>query len=261
MVTNPSRDIVKEIMAASSMGFDYVELNIEIPEGHPEILKRKHHAILEALKSFDHIPVGHNPYWSELWSDYEEVRQAWIRVGRRSIDIAASLGCGKLNFHAPILHGMYKYVEVYKKRALKNTMNSLNKLVRYASSKKVFLVFENMPELEFMRFKEYSLIMKKVPGLKAHIDVSHAFVEGGMRMVSRYIKTFQKRLEHIHFSDSLGMTDDHLGIGQGIINYERVMRLLRRIRYDKTITLEIFSGKKDLRNSLKLIRAMEDKIW
>lgn len=261
MVTNPSRDIVKEIRDAARMGFDYVELFMEIPEGHQQILKRKRSGILKALKDLSHPPVGHTAHWSDLWSDYEEVRLAWIRVMKKIIDEAAFLGCKKLNIHAPLLRGMYHYIGSYRKMALKNFSTSLRELVQYGIKKDVQIVLENIPDPDSVRFREFTYVVNRVPGLGIHIDVDHAFVEGGMRMVSRYIKTFQKRLEHLHFSDSLGMTDDHLGIGQGIIKYERVMRLLRRIKYDKTITLEIFSGKKDLRNSLKLIRNMEDKIW
>ncbi len=260
MLTDPSRDIVKEIRAAQRMGFDYVEIGIEIPEGHYDTLKRRRREILKALKSFRHPPLGHTAYWSDLWSDYEEVRQAWLRVARKSIDVSTSLGCSKLNIHAPILHGMYKD-EPYKSRALRNTAKSLRELVRYGHGREIKVMLENMPDPDCMRFKEFSYILGSVPGLGAHIDTGHCFVEGGMRVVSRYIRTFRDRLEHIHFSDNQGEQDDHIGIGQGVIDYFRVMRLLRRIRYDKTISLEIFSGRRDLKNSLKIIKAIEEEVW
>jgi sugar phosphate isomerase/epimerase len=261
MITDPSRDIVKEIRKASRMGFDYVELGMEIPEGHPDILRKRRRAIIGALKAFRHPPVGHTAYWFDIWSEYEDVRQAWLKVGRKSIDAAASVGCRKLNIHAPIFNGMYKYVESYKKRAIRNTVRSLREMVRYSSGRKVMIVMENLPEVYSMTIKEFSCIMDRTPGLGAHVDIGHAFVEGGMRRVSRYLRIFRNRLEHVHFSDNLGLQDDHIGIGQGIIDYERVMRLLRRIGYSKTITFEIFSGRKDLRDSLKAIKAMEEEIW
>jgi sugar phosphate isomerase/epimerase len=261
MITNPSRDIVREIGEASGMGFDYVEIGMEIPEGHPDILMRKRQAILSALKAFRHPPIAHTPYWSDLWSDYEEVRQAWVKVGKKSIDVAAPLGCGKLNIHLPLLQGMYNHVDAYKKRAMRNMARSLRELVRHARCKNAKIVLENMPEADSISIKEFSYIMGRVPGLGAHVDVAHAFVEGGMPMVSRYLRSFRSRLKHIHFSDNLGLQDDHMGIGHGIIDYARVMRLLRRIKYDKTVSLEIFSSRKDLIESLKAVRALEEEIW
>ena len=85
MITNPSRDIVREIRDASRMGFDYVEIGMEIPEGHPDVLIRKRQDILRVLKAFRHPPIAHTPYWTDLWSDYDEVRHAWIRVCNKSI--------------------------------------------------------------------------------------------------------------------------------------------------------------------------------
>jgi sugar phosphate isomerase/epimerase len=261
MMTNPSRDIVSEIQSARRMGFDYVELEMEIPEGHHDILKNRKGEILKALKEFDKPPVGHTPYWSDLWSDYEEVRNAWIQVMRKSIDVSGLLGCGKVNIHAPILHGLYGQSRPHMKRAVGNFVRSMKELTEYASRKDIKIVLENMPTPDTITLKEYSYIMEGVSGLYAHIDAGHCFVEGGMRMISRYIRTFRDRLEHMHFSDSMGEQDDHIGIGVGVIDYYSVMKLLRRIRYDKTISLEIHSSRKELTESLKILRMMEEEIW
>ena len=189
------------------------------------------------------------------------MRHAWIRVCNKSIDAAASLGCVKLNIHLPLLQGMYKYVDVHKKRAMRNMAESLRELVRHARARKIKIVIENMPEVDTMRIKEFSYIMDRVPGLGAHVDVGHAFVEGGMPMVSRYMRSFRNRLEHVHFSDNTGLQDDHAGIGRGIIDYARVLMMLRSVKYDKTVSLEVFTSRKDLRESLKKVRALEEAAW
>lgn len=260
VMTDPSRDIVKEVGKASRIGFDFVELGMEIPEGHHDILRKKRRGILNALKTFKYPPVAHSAYWVDLWSDYEEVRQAWIRIIKKNIDIAASLGCEKFNIHAPILHGLYNCSAPHTRKAFGNEIRGLKELVRYASGKDMLIILENVPHPETMTSNDYKYIIQRVPGLGVHIDTGHSFLEGGMKMVSRYLKSF-KRLEHLHFSDNLGLSDDHIGIGQGIIDYFRVMEILRKIKYDRTITLEIFSGRNDLRDSLRIIRAIQEEVW
>ena len=52
MLTKPSRDIIKEIISAKRLGFDYVELGMEMPEGHPDTLRRKRKEILKDLTGF-----------------------------------------------------------------------------------------------------------------------------------------------------------------------------------------------------------------
>jgi sugar phosphate isomerase/epimerase len=261
MMTKPSSDIIKEIKTTKRMGFDYVELGMEIPQGHYDNYRKNRVGIIKALKAFDNPPLTHTGYWSDLWSDYDEVRNAWIGVFKKSIDVSKMLGCRKMNIHAPIIFGMYKRVNSCKRQALMNAVNSLREIVRHGSRKRIKIVLENMPDPVNMRLEEYSYIVNRVPGLGVHVDVGHSFLEGGMAMVSRYIRTFKDRLEHLHFSDNLGLDDDHIGIGQGIIDYFRVMRLLKRIRYDKTITLEVYSSRRDLRDSLRIIRAIEEEVW
>ena len=261
MMTNPSRDMVREIRSARRMDFDFVELEIEIPEGHHDILMKRKKDIIKELSFFRHGPLGHTAYWSDMWSDYEEVRRAWIQVAKKSVDVSSVLGCRKMNIHTPILHGLYGQSKPHMRRALGNFVRSMKELTEYASRKEIKIVLENMPTPDTITLKEYSYIMEKVRGLYAHIDTGHCFVEGGMRTISRYIRTFRDRLEHMHFSDNMGEQDDHIGIGVGAIDYYRVMKLLRRIRYSDTISLEIHSSRKELTDSLKIVRMIEGEIW
>ena len=69
MPTNPGKDILKEIKIAKRLSFDYVELYMESPQGHYDILRNKSTDILRLLKKFRHGPVSHTAYWYELWSD------------------------------------------------------------------------------------------------------------------------------------------------------------------------------------------------
>jgi sugar phosphate isomerase/epimerase len=110
-------------------------------------------------------------------------------------------------------------------------------------------------------FKEYSRIMESVPGLASHIDIGHAFLEGGMTMVRKYLDRFRKKIIHFHFTDNLGLSDDHLAIGAGIIDYFTVMELLKRMGYTGTISLEIISTRKEVKHSLDLIRAVQEEVW
>ena len=261
MMTNPSKDIIKEILKVRRLGFDYVELAVEIPEAHHDILRKRRKEILRELSRFRHGPVSHTTWQFDLTSDYEEVRQAWLSVAKSSIDVSAMLGCRLMNIHAPILQMFYAQYRRYMKKALDNYVKSMRELVRYASGKGVVIVLENLPTPDTVTLKEYTDIMNRVPGLKAHIDIGHCFMEGGMGMISRYLRTFQDRLEHVHVSDNMGDEDEHLGIFQGAIDYIRVMRLLKKVGYDKGVTLEVHSTSKDLKDSLRILRAIEEEVW
>ena len=88
LLTNPSNEILAEIMKAYELDFEYVEVGIEGPEGHPLMIKKKKDNILNLLQKFSHKPIAHTPYWIDLCSDYEHVRHAWVLEAKREIRIA-----------------------------------------------------------------------------------------------------------------------------------------------------------------------------
>lgn len=70
-------------------------------------------------------------------------------------------------------------------------------------------------------------------------------VGGGTQRILAFIDRFAGRIGHIHASDNGGHGDDHLPIGVGRIGFPEVVRELKRIGYDDTITLEIFAQDRD----------------
>ena len=55
--------------------------------------------------------------------------------------------------------------------------------------------------------------------------------------------TFRDKIIHIHWHDNHGRKDEHLPIGEGLIDHEKIVRALKNIKYDRTITLEVFTNK------------------
>ena len=71
-----------------------------------------------------------------------------------------------------------------------------------------------------------------------------------MNGIKDYIFTFKDNLEHIHMHDNHGEGDEHLPLGAGDINFERIVKWLKQINYDKTITFEVFTSKEDAKSSM-----------
>ncbi|HEU4446957.1 MAG TPA: TIM barrel protein, partial [Nitrososphaeraceae archaeon] len=68
---------------------------------------------------------------------------------------------------------------------------------------------------------------------------------GGMQTVIDYINTFNEKIIHIHWHDNHGNRDEHLPIGAGLIDHQRAIIVLKKIYYDRTITLEVFTNRSD----------------
>jgi len=110
---------------------------------------------------------------------------------------------------------------------------------------------------EISAFSDYKFVIDRVPGLSVHFDVAHAFINGGMKSVKGFTNTFKRQIVHVHFSDSLGF-DEHLPIGKGNIDYEKVVKLLKKIGYERNITFEVFTD-----NRMEVVKSREkiERFW
>jgi sugar phosphate isomerase/epimerase len=67
------------------------------------------------------------------------------------------------------------------------------------------------------------------------LDVGHANINGQTEL---FLTAFRDRIVHMHVSDNDGKSDQHLGLGYGTVDWERVASLLRKNRYDKIVVVE-----------------------
>jgi sugar phosphate isomerase/epimerase len=258
-ITNPLADISEEIKATHTMGFDFIEIGIEGPEGKTEILSKKKAQITKLLKKYKIFAIGHTSWWFDLGSDYEPVRKAWIEEAKKAILLCSELGIKLVNFHAHS-NGMYMKSEKGKKIILRNIITSLKEIVKFGHEYGVDVMLENMPDRgEIRDFEDFKYVIDRVPGLKVHLDIGHAFINGGMKSVENYIKTFRGKLYHIHIHDNHGEEDEHLPLGSASVDYKSIIAMLKKIRYDKTMTFEIFTKDTDLLEmSMKKVRNLMD---
>ena len=233
-------------------------MGIEGPEGNPQIINEKKNEITRLLEKFKQMPICHTAYWIDLCSDYDYVRNAWILEAMREIRTVRELGIDLINFHAN-LNGMF-YGEK-RKNLLDNMVKSLTEIVRYAEKLKIRVMLENVPLSNGVHeVVEFKYIIDNVPSLLVHLDIPHAFTSGGMKSVLDYINTFTDKIIHIHWHDNHGRKDEHLPIGEGLIEHEKAVRALKDIGYNRTITLEVFTNRNDAKSStdkLKIIWSKE----
>lgn len=239
-LTNPRENILKEIELASKLGFDFVEIGIEGPGGDPEILIKNKAKILKAIKDKELFAIAHTSWWSDLGSAYENVRQGWVEEGKKAILTAKELKMGLITFHTHAI-GSFMEIPSAKKQILNNFVRSMTEFVDYGKRLDMKVMLENAVEKrEINMLDDVKYIMDRVSGLGFHFDVGHAFIHGGMKNVFDYINTFRPKIWHIHMHDNHGMGDEHLPLGTANMEYEKVVSALKKIGYDKTITLEVF---------------------
>jgi sugar phosphate isomerase/epimerase len=232
LMNNPRTDPVAEIDFIASHGFDFIDLTLEYPTAHIDVLSGQD--VLKALADSGLGVIGHTAYYLPFASPINALRDAAIGDVVRSLDFFRQAGAKIVTLHPdPGIGAMEAPTTV--------SMNALSfKIISDQAAKRdIRMVIENIPGA-FSAVEPLRSILDSVPGLGFHLDVGHAFI--GRQRFSHLLAAFKDKLAHVHLSDNRFRDDDHLPLGCGRINWDDVIKAIKKAGYDATFTLEVFSN-------------------
>jgi sugar phosphate isomerase/epimerase len=253
----PVAPVLDEIETFARLGFDYLELAMDPPMAHHSILSSSRAVITRALKVNGLGLICHLPTFLSTADLTESLRQASLTEMRRSLEVAADLGAKKVVLHPSMAGGMGAFVlDTVKGYAF----DFLSEIVDTAHGLDVTICLENMfPRNRFgVEPDDFEEIFKTFPSLRLTLDTGHANVDDRRgRRLKELVNRFGHWIGHLHVSDNQGKRDDHLAVGQGTINFTRLVRRLKIAGYDDTVTLEVFDENRQmLVESRERIKAM-----
>jgi sugar phosphate isomerase/epimerase len=115
----------------------------------------------------------------------------------------------------------------------------LRMIIDRAEEKGIAVCLENLSEDSC----DLAMAFKKLPLLNLTLDVGHAQLLREENTSLGFIRTFPDRIKHIHLHDNFGgntVNDDlHLPLGEGIVDFARILNAVERIGYVGTATLEV----------------------
>jgi sugar phosphate isomerase/epimerase len=118
-------------------------------------------------------------------------------------------------------------------------------LANRAYELKIPLAIENQlsnPKQYPNTIDEFRVLFENVDNIHYLLDTGHAYLEGGDDCLDAYLNTFSDRLLGIHVSDNNGDTDEHLPVGEGSIDFQRLMGTLNRHNRFVPMILEIWKN-------------------
>jgi sugar phosphate isomerase/epimerase len=237
----PVRPTLQELEAISDLGFDFFELTMDPPQAHHSMIRSQRDDLLKALGQKRMNLVCHLPTFLGLADLTESIRAASVTEILDSLEVAAELNPLKAVLHPAYITGLGVFVF---DRAKQYALQSLKTIVERADRLGVTLCLENMfpKSNSLVEPNEFESIFREFPTLRFTLDVGHANIGGksGKRILE-FIARFPDRLQHVHASDNFGKEDNHLPLGTGTVDFPRIVRSLKDIGYDGTVTFEIFS--------------------
>jgi sugar phosphate isomerase/epimerase len=181
-------------------------------------------------------------------SPIKQVLNTSLKRIKQSIIHANDLNAKLLVFHPGAHTGISQF---YPGADWKQNIESIKEIYTTSEKYGVNIAIENLPSKywflmnspqEFNRFyKETNLPIGMV------FDLGHANLEG---QIEPFINQMADKIIHIHASNNDGSDDQHNGVMDGNIDYDKFAEYLRKICYDKWVIIE--STKKVPESLIKL---------
>jgi sugar phosphate isomerase/epimerase len=212
----------------------YVEI---VDDGFHTLNRGRVSKLAEAAKCFGLEYTLHSPFADiNIASPSKPLLNAILRRLRQSIGWASDLNARLWVLHPGLVTGISMF---YPGMEWKQNIQSIQDLLKFAGDYGVNVGLETMPGRYgfIMKNTEDFLRFYRESGLEMGIvlDTGHANLEG---QIESYLRAFPSKIVHIHASDNLGETDQHLGIGYGRIDWKRFAETLKEIAYSKTLITE-----------------------
>jgi sugar phosphate isomerase/epimerase len=236
----PVLPVLDEIESIARLGFDYLELAMDPPMAHHSTLADDRRNIVQALKNSGLGLVCHLPTFVMTADLTESLRRASVTEMYQSLQVAVELGAEKVVLHPSMVTGMGVFVRA-RVKAL--AFDFLAEMVAAARQLDIAICLENMFPRNLLGVEpdDFEEIFRLFPDLQLTLDTGHANIgdKQGDRL-HQLVARFGKRLGHLHCSDNGGRRDDHLAVGKGTVDFRRLMRSLKAVGYNDTLTLEVF---------------------
>ena len=186
----------------------------------------------------------HLPSKTNLADIIPPFRRSGIRYLKSAVELAAALQASHITLH---MGNFYWFpVERWMRRnALKRFADSLNSVLQHLERNQVILSLENVVSIphgsDFFflgdNIEDFMTLFQVLPSkqLQFCLDTGHANMGEG---VDAYIERFSNRLNALHFHDNNGSNDEHLPVGQGSVDWERLAELLMQCKFEGPLISE-----------------------
>ena len=238
----PVLPVLEEIKTFGALGFDYLELAMDHPEAHYSYISGNIKKISSELQHHNMGILCHLPTFVSPADLTDSIRHASVSEMCRSLSVAADLGAEKVVLHPPMIGGMGGYVV---DKVKKYAFEFLSELVKLSDTVGITICLENMMPRNGFGVEPFELaeIFTTFPQLRFTLDTGHANLDNkGSNRLNTLVSHFGDMIGHVHLSDNLGIHDDHLPLGAGIIDFRRLAYDLKKIGYNDTATFEVFDN-------------------
>jgi sugar phosphate isomerase/epimerase len=239
---------------ARNHGFQWIDISGSSPENFPETFDPVRMENLRARLEAYGLGCGiHTASYVNTAEVFGSIRKGVVEHFKEFIDLARGIGARYLIIHCGV------YFRQFRTRVEECLVQTLKELTAYAERGGISLLIENMnripqtlagkpwdlsfeqPEVSYLgvTMEELAEVYSKVnsPMLGFSLNVAHAHLLAGDFLP--FLKAFGNKLGNVQISDNNGITDEHLPVGEGTVDFISLVRQLKKMDYQGTLSLSV----------------------
>jgi len=241
------KSLIYAIKSISEIGYDGIEIVLDIPHAFLPISESELKNIKECLKKCEIKVTNLNANTVAGWYDAqtnvekfepslsnedEKLRRWRISYTKKAIDLASTLNAPSISITSGVSNNLYK-------NSLKDFKLSLEELASYAEKKNIKLVIEYEPGLLIGKADDVFPLTQEFNNVGLNFDVCHAAVLG--ENISKVIEKFGEKIFHTHISDCQNRKHFHLIPGKGDVDFKTMYYSLEKTGYSGYLTAELYT--------------------
>ena len=222
---------------------------------HWEIFSEGEHYLQNVLSRFGAAAPSYKMKYSihapicdvNLAALSERMREASTMEMMATMEQAISMEVKLITIH-PGVHSMA--IAGQEEKSIARAKKSLRTLDRVTSEYGIKIALENMPSFQFFLGRTAQELKELVDGTDIGIcyDIGHANTTGQIDAIPELLGD---RILNIHIHDNNGKTDEHLTIGEGNIDFQKVLGKLTKYKGNYVIESKSLASAVESKKKLK----------
>lgn len=186
-----------------------------------------------------------------IFSDDARIREVSDLRVEQSLIIAAKLGVKGVVFHTNYVANFLQ--DAYREGwVAKNAAYWKEKLARYPG---LMIYMENMFDSDWELLAKLGERMQDEPRFGVCFDYAHAHVFGNPERIDEWVKALSPYIKHVHINDNDFVSDLHLPVGAGRIDWQHFKRLYQEYMSKASVLIEV-KGVEAIEQSLQALQAL-----
>jgi sugar phosphate isomerase/epimerase len=219
---------IEHIHEVGRLGYPFAE--ISLPE--PGQVRKQLRELMALKETYGIYYLAHYPNEGTPF-DPRVLRETFVPKLKKLLDLSRELDIQKGTMH------FWMDKRWVDPKVVSEKIKMLSQIAAYAAERKIVLCIENLSE----RYDSFSPVFYKIPDLRMTLDIGHGELLTEKNTSFKFIERCLHRIAHVHVHDNHGgssVKDDiHLALGDGVVDYPKILGLLKEKGYTSTITMEV----------------------